>query len=152
MYHPVVIRKYEAADQEALLHLFSLNVPAGFAAIEKADFTSYLENEAEMYWVLEEEGNPIGSGGINLFLSQKMARISWDLLHPQKQNQGLGRRLLHFRMDLLKKMDCIETIQVRTSQMAYRFYQKSGFALMEIQENFWAEGYHLYDMKFFLNR
>jgi hypothetical protein len=37
---------------------------------------------------------------------------------------------------------------VRTSQVAYQFYQKAGFDLEKIEKDFWAKGFDLYQMKF----
>jgi ribosomal protein S18 acetylase RimI-like enzyme len=38
-------------------------------------------------------------------------------------------------------------IIVRTSQLAYKFYQKVGFELEKTEKDFWAKGFDLYQMK-----
>jgi ribosomal protein S18 acetylase RimI-like enzyme len=45
-------------------------------------------------------------------------------------------------------MDNITTIMVRTSQLAYKFYEKNGFILKEIEKDYWAKGFDLYSMTY----
>jgi ribosomal protein S18 acetylase RimI-like enzyme len=37
---------------------------------------------------------------------------------------------------------------VRTSQHAWRFFEKMGFELQKTEKNFWAPGFDLYQMKY----
>ena len=39
-------------------------------------------------------------------------------------------------------------ITVRSSQVAYKFYEKQGFVLNEIKKNYWAEGFDMYSMEY----
>jgi len=38
-------------------------------------------------------------------------------------------------------------VMVRTTQLMYRFCQKSGFELIKTEKDFWAEGFDLYQME-----
>ena len=58
----------------------------------------------------------------------------------------MGTQLLKHRIDILKSMEDVKKISVRTSQVAYKFYEKQGFELFEIIKDYWAEGFDLYNM------
>ena len=130
-----------------LLELLALNTPEYFAPEEAADFDHYLDAETEDYFVaLSPEGEIVGCGGINYFPQEQLARISWDMVHPQWQGKGVGGRLLQYRMELLRQTEGIHTIMVRTTQLVFPFYAKNGFALTETIKDYWAPGFDLYSM------
>lgn len=143
---PFTIRPYVPSDKEALLHLLALNTPGHFAPEERNDFENYLEKEREIYLVICRGNEVIGCGGINYFLSERLARISWDIVHPKWQGKGAGRQLLDYRLSLMAKDKGLDKAVVRTSQLAYLFYEKAGFHLEKTESDFWAPGLHLYQM------
>ncbi|WP_217636953.1 GNAT family N-acetyltransferase [Flavobacterium degerlachei] len=112
------------------------------------DFEYYLEHKIEKYYIIAIEQQIIGAGGINFEANGKTAKISWDFIDPKFQGLGIGQSLLKYRIDLLKSMDNITTIMVRTSQLAYKFYEKNGFILKEIEKDYWAKGFDLYSMTY----
>ena len=117
-----------------------------FDASEEKDFIEYLDHKLEDYFVIEYEKKVVGSGGINYFPSDHVARISWDMVHPNFHGKGFGKKLMLHRIDHIKRNKAIHKIQVRTSQLAYQFYQKTGFTLEKIEKDFWATGFDLYQM------
>ena len=142
----MLIRPYTPADQEALLQILRLNTPAYFAPEEEADFVAYLAHKREDYFVVEEAGQVVASGGLNYFDDYTWARISWDLVHPAFQGKGIGRELMLFRMARAKEKPTIKLLQVRTSQLVYPFYQKLGFELEKVEKDFWAPGIDLWQL------
>lgn len=142
-----MIRTYKIDDKQSLLKIIQTHVPQYFDESEVADFSDYLDNKLEDYFVFEQNGIIIGSGGINYFKETSTARISWDMIHPDYMGQGIGKKLLSHRIEHIKKNPAIDQIVVRTSQIAFKFYQKSGFELVSIEKDFWAEGYDLYLMQ-----
>lgn len=141
------IRVYRPEDKAAVLYLLRLNTPAFFAPEEEADLIHYLDEELEYYFVVELEGAIVGSGGFNFSGDKKTGKISWDILHRDFQSKGIGGLLLRHRLERLKAFVGLERIIVRTSQLAYGFYEKHGFRLVEVVKNYWAEGFHLYLME-----
>lgn len=146
MENTILIRKYNSEDKSKLINVLELNIPKYFSRSEIKDFEDYLNNEIQQYFVVEFNGEVIGSGGINIENNSKTGKISWDFINPNFQGLGVGKKLLDYRIEILKSMKDIEIISVRTSQLAYKFYQKSGFVLKEIQKDFWAEGLDMYIM------
>lgn len=144
-----VIRKYISSDKASVVELLILNTPAFFEPSEQKLFENYLEKLSDNYFVLENDAKEIVAvGGINLHVdSTDSARLAWDIVHPNYQRKGLGTKLLKFRLNQIhKNYDTIKKVYVRTSQFVYNFYEKEGFELMEIQDNYWADGYHLYKL------
>lgn len=142
-----MIRPYCNEDKEAAIHLLRLNTPQYFHPSEESDFIEYLDKLIEHYFVVEERGNVVGCGGYNFVENNTIARIAWDMIHPDFQGQGVGKKLTLFRIDAIKKSSSAQSIVVRTSQLAYPFYEKVGFELDKVTKDFWAEGFDLYQMK-----
>lgn len=129
-----------------LLGLLEAHIPQFFAPAERLDFAAYLLRESDDYYVVEEHGEVIAGGGINYLPARSEARISWDVVHPDYQGTGVGSRLVLFRLKEIYKQPAIKRVVVRTSQMAFRFYEKFGFQLVQVEKDFWAKGYDLYEM------
>ena len=143
-----MIKNYSEDLRLQVLELLDLNTPEFFDPEERAEFEAYLDHEKEDYFVYVEGDQIIGVGGINYFPEEKTARIAWDMIHPDHHGKGIGSKLTQHRIDCVKQHPLGYTrIIVRTSQLAYKFYEKMGFRLVEITENYWAEGYHLYLME-----
>lgn len=142
-----MIRRYTPEDKEQLLELLDLNTPLYFAASEKQDFILYLAEHLEDYFVVELEGKIMGCGGINYFAGQTEARLSWDIIHPEFQGKGIGKALAQYRISHIKSTTPVHILYVRTSQHVYKFYQKMGFTLEKTEQDFWAKGFDLYQMR-----
>jgi len=142
-----MIRKYSNTDKRAVIELLKQNTPKYFDFSEEKDFENYLDNEVEDYFVYQEDSEIIGAGGINYFPNEKTARISWDMVAPSSQGKGIGTILTEYRLNYLKENLNVEQIIVRTTQLAYPFYEKLGFELERTESKFWSENFDLYQMK-----
>ncbi len=144
------IRNYNKSDSSAIITLIKLNTPKFFAKNEEKDLTFYLNNKIEKYFVIEFNDNIIGSGGINFQVIDgfQIVIISWDIIHPDFQGKGFGRKLLDYRLEILKNEIFINKILVRTSQHVYKFYENCGFKLKDIVNDYWSIGFHLYLMEY----
>ena len=144
----LIIRPYKKEDQDNLIKLFLLNTPEFFDISEKQHLIDYLSDHSENYFVVETLNKIIGSGGFNTgFDEGRTIRISWDMIHPDYQGNGIGKKLLKYRIEKIKSIPGVKNVIVRTTQLVYQFYQKSGFELEMIDKDFWATGYDLYTMK-----
>lgn len=148
------IRHYEASDKQGVLAVFDANCPTFFAHEERQYLESYLDNEIEIYAVIEVDGKIVGSGGVNTESTEdgKKGVISWGMIHPDFQGMKLGRKLLEWRIAQLKSIPAVTTIVVRTSQLVAAFYAKNGFVLKRVEADFWAPGFDLYDMELGIER
>lgn len=148
MTNRITIRAYELKDEREVINLLRLNTPEYFAIDEEEDLKQYLERERELYYVLLYDGKIVGCGGINFADDNTTGKISWDIFHPEYQGKSLGTKLLRHRIEKLQSIDGIQKITVRTSQVAYKFYEKQGFALVEIIKDYWSDGFDLYNMEY----
>ncbi len=144
----VLIREYRSQDKGLILNLFRLNVPKYFSPDEEKDLINFLDREIEYYFVMEFENRIIGSGGFNFSGDEANGKISWDILDPDFQGRSLGSLLLKYRIEKLKGFKSLKIISVRTSQLVYPFYEKSGFKLVGQVKDYWAEGFDLYSMEY----
>ena len=144
----ITIREYQSKDKNEVINLIRLNTPEYFAIDEEEDLNKYLETEIELYYVLLYDQNIVGCGGINFVDNSTTGIISWDIFHPDYQGKSLGTKLLKHRIDKLNSIDGIQKITVRTSQVAYKFYEKQGFELIETKKDYWAEGFDMYKMEY----
>jgi len=135
-------------DKDTVIDLLQLNTPKYFSPTEEQDLIHYLDNEIDSYFVVEYGTIIIGCGGFNFSENKTIGKISWDIFHPDFQNKGFGSLLLKHRLMKLKEFENIRTISVRTSQFAYKFYEKYDFKLIEKIENYWAHGFDLYSMEY----
>lgn len=143
----ITIRNYHPDDQSTLLNLIDLNTPKYFAPEEKSGLVTYLDQQLEDYFVVEVDSKIVGCGGINYDNDGSVGIISWDIIHPEYQGKGIGKRLLEHRLKIMKSMPKIRKIIVRTSQLTDKFYEKSGFKLIEVKKDYWAKGFDLYHME-----
>ena len=142
------IREYTEIDKAPLLHVFQTLVPKYFAKEEILDYIAYLEKEIDQYFVAEDNGNLLGACGINRTFSEKKGVISWLFVDPKAQRKQVGRLLVKHCLQVLQADNSIEVIKVRTSQFAEAFFSVIGFKLKNIEDNYWAEGIHLYMMEY----
>ena len=96
-----MIREYSKRDKSGIIDLLRKNTPEYFDFSEESDFENYLENEVEDYFVYEKNSEIIGVGGINYFLKEKLARISWDIIDSKHQGKGIGKKLVQHRINNL---------------------------------------------------
>ena len=142
----MTIRNYQTADNEQIIELLQLNTPKYFSVDEEKDLVDYLANHASNYYVVEIEGKLVGCGGFNLSNEGKLARISWDIIHPLSQGKGVGIALTIYRIEKIKEIKTVETLSVRTSQLVYKFYQKFGLKITENVKDHWGAGLDLYTL------
>lgn len=143
----IIIRKFKKDDIPHLMGIFEANVPKYFDPSEENDFSNYLRNETEDYFVAEGDKNILGCGGINYTPIDQLATLSWDMIHPSFHGKGIGKKLGEHRIEWLKKQAQYSKLEVNTSQLTHEFYAKIGFKLIKTQQDFWAKGFHLYHME-----
>lgn len=141
----ISIRKYNENDRNLVIDIIRANTPRYFAPEEEADFCQYLDLHLEQYFVAEYDNIVVGCGGFKLF--EDHVKISWDMINPNYQGMGIGGLLLTHRINKIKEDLSVNYIIVRTTQFVYKFYENYGFSLIEVQPDYWADGYDLYKLQ-----
>lgn len=142
----MTIRPYTPADTEALLIVFGKNVPEAFAEHELADYAEFLRTRTEPYFVAELDGRVVGACGYHIRPDGQSASIIWILADPDTRGRGVGTALIGHMLGQIRQRADVRAIETRTSQVAYRFFEKFGFRLVSTQTDYWAPGLDLYTM------
>jgi ribosomal protein S18 acetylase RimI-like enzyme len=141
------IRKCLYADQVKLEEIFKLNVPEAFHESELKEFLSYLEKKRETYLVVANQNEVLGGVGYDIEQRDNSGRINWILFHPAHRHKGLGQSAVRHCLDILRSSPDVKKLVVRTSQVAYRFFEKFGFRTVFREKEYWAPGFDLYQME-----
>ena len=136
-------KAYHSDDEAKVLALFDSNQPDYFAPIERQPFIDFLRSsKKEVYEVMYEREQLIGAGGY-CTQNPKEARIVWLMIHRSKHGKGLGKMMMQYFAQKIKKDAKFENISLMTSQLTDAFYAKLGFVTTREENDYWFKGMHL---------
>ncbi len=142
-----VIRSAQKQDFKFLSKIFSLNVPKYFDKNELNDFKKYFNSKnLESYFIIESQGKVVGGGGY-AYENMKTARICWLFIDPNYHGFGFGKKLVNYCIKILKNNRRLNVIEVETSNLTYKFYEKLNFKIEYIKKDYWPNNDDLYFMK-----
>ena len=142
----VSIRKAKPSDLNFLNQIFFLNIPKYFHEKEFEDFKKYFNsNHIETYFIIESEDKILGAAGY-AYENKQTANICWVFVDPGFHSNGLGTKLVNHCIDILKKDNQLNVIQLETSNITYKFYEKKNFKLQYIKKEYWPNNDDLYFM------
>jgi len=142
-----VIRTAQKQDFKFLSKIFSLNVPKYFDKKELNDFKKYFNSKnLESYFIIESQGKVVGGGGY-AYENMKTARICWLFIDPNYHGFGFGKKLVNYCIKILKNNRRLNLIEVETSNLTYKFYEKLNFKIEYIKKDYWLNNDDLYFMK-----
>ena len=142
-----VIRSAQKQDFKFLSKIFSLNVPKYFDKKELNDFKKYFNSKnLESYFIIESQGKVVGGGGY-AYENMKTARICWLFIDPNYHGFGFGKKLVNYCIKILKNNRRLNLIEVETSNLTYKFYEKLNFKIEYIKKDYWPNNDDLYFMK-----
>jgi ribosomal protein S18 acetylase RimI-like enzyme len=142
-----MIRPFNISDKESLLEIFNLNVPKYFDPNEVHEFVDYLENKGDTYLTIESENKIIGRVGYEIRESDHSGRINWIFFHPDFTALGYGKKTVEHCLNILKSNPSVKILIVRTSQLAYQFFEKLGYRFIRTEKDYWGQGLDLYLME-----
>ena len=142
-----VIRSAQKQDFKFLSKIFSLNIPKYFDKKELNDFKKYFNSKnLESYFIIESQGKVVGGGGY-AYENVKTARICWLFIDPNYHGFGFGKKLVNYCIKILKNNRRLNVIEVETSNLTYKFYEKLNFKIEYIKKDYWPNNDDLYFMK-----
>ena len=143
----VLIRTAQKQDFKFLSKIFSLNVPKYFDKKELNDFKKYFNSKnLESYFIIESQGKVVGGGGY-AYENMKTARICWLFIDPNYHGLGFGKKLVNYCIKILKNDRKLSVIEVETSNLTHKFYEKLNFKIEYIKKDYWPNNDDLYFMK-----
>lgn len=141
-----IIRNADHTDLNFLIKIFTLNIPKYFHKKELDDFKKYFNsNNIENYFIIESEGKILGAAGY-AYENKQTAKICWVFIDPNHHSSGLGTKLVNHCIDILKRDNQLNVIQLETSNLTYKFYEKLNFKTQYIKKQYWPNNDDLYFM------
>ena len=122
------------------MDLFWSNVPQFFHENEIADFSGFLDSDADRYLVVLDREEIVGCGGYHLSEDGLSARFCWGMVRRERHAQGIGAYLLAVRLDAMANTTRAERVGLATSQHTQGFYRRFGFEVQAVRQNGLAPG------------
>lgn len=102
-------------------------------------------DEGHQFFILEEEGNPLGFMGIEQ-ISRELVKVHKIYILPNQQGKGLGKKMFQFLENLFPEASL--TLNVNRFNKATQFYKQLGFKIskeenIDIGNGYWMEDYVL---------
>ena len=152
----LIIREFVKADKEECIKAFKSNVPVYFTEDEVNDFERFLDTYSTQlikttirrtyYYVVVLDAKIIGSGGFGDKENNGVISLAWGLIHTNYHKKGFGKKLFLYRLEKLKHLYVNPQVVLDTTQHTYTFFEKMGFVITKITEDFYTKGMHRYDM------
>ena len=67
-------------------------------------------------------------------------------IDPSSHSKGLGTKLVKYCLDTLKRDNQLNVIQLETSNLTFKFYEKLDFKIEYIKKEYWPNNDDLYFM------
>jgi [ribosomal protein S18]-alanine N-acetyltransferase len=151
------IRQYEINDRKQCLELFKSNTPLFFDPTELPDFEiwlngqdegrlAYKQTEVEYFFVAELDNRIVACGGYYIPRAERRANMVWGMVHNEEHRKGVGSKLMEFRIQQIQAFYPNNLISLDTTQHSFQFFEKIGFIITKITNDYYAKGLHRYDM------
>lgn len=128
----VNLRSFTPGDLDAVVAVFRSNIPKYFTPDEEPGLHEFLDVHAEDYYVLEIDGEVVGSGGIAYNdIDPPTVSLCWGMVRKDHLGTGLGKKLTEFRIRYAREKYGDVPLTIGTSQHTEGFYRKFGFATIE---------------------
>ena len=144
-------RPYQAEDNGRCVEIFMSNTPRYFGVEEADEFRQFLEALPCAYFVATQDDEIVACGGHGYHGKKQAVALCWGMVRADLHKQGLGKFML---IERLKQIftDFGETVvQIDTSQHSQGFFERYGFQVKEVTQNYFAPGLHRVDMELQLN-
>jgi N-acetylglutamate synthase-like GNAT family acetyltransferase len=133
------IRTYTVNDRDACLQILEGNTPEFFVPKDCDELANFLDNLPGPYYIVEETGEVIACGGWAMD-DDEIAVLTWGMVRHDLHRQGIGRVLLHHRLNAIREDGRANIVRIRTVQLVQGFYEHEGFKVTDVVPNGYGEG------------
>ena len=140
------IRPFEPGDSAACLAIFDNNTPTYFLPHERDEYRAFLDESDGHYFVGIEAGTIVACGGYWPLPHAPIALLTWGMVDRSHHGRGLGRQLIQYRLDELRKHPEVVAVKLQTSHLSAPFFAKAGFTTEQVIEDGYGPGLHQHDM------
>ena len=125
---PIVFRRFEEADSNQCIELYTLNEKGRFPEGVLDQYRKHLAERHSYYLVGEKEGRVVAFGGVSYYMRENIAMLSYGLVKPEHQSQGIGTSLLLARLSLLRPRPWNYQVFIFAVEKSFAFYRRFGFS------------------------
>ena len=140
-------RPYQAEDKDRCIEIFMSNTPQYFGVEEAEEFRQFLETLPCDYFVVTQDDEIVACGGHGYHGKKQAMVLCWGMVHADLHKQRLGQFMLIERLKQIYKDFGPMVVQIDTSQHSQGFFERYGFQVKEITENYFAPGLHRVNME-----
>ena len=144
-------RPYQAEDNGRCVEIFMSNTPRYFGVEEADEFRQFLETLPCAYFVATQNDEIVACGGHGYHGKKQAVVLCWGMVRADLHKQGLGKFMLIERLKQIFKDFGETVVQINTSQHSQGFFERYGFQVKEVTQNYFAPGLHRVDMELQLN-
>ena len=145
-------RSYQTEDKDRCIEIFMSNTPQYFGVEEADEFRQFLETLPCAYFVAAQNDEIVACGGHGYHGKKQAVVLCWGMVHADLHKQRLGEFILVERLKQIYMDFGPTVVQIDTSQYSQGFFERYGFQVKEITENYFAPGLHRVDMQLELNK
>ncbi len=143
-------RPYIVGDKETCMEIFMSNVPRYFGIEEADDFHRFLDAPVCDFFVVTQDDKIVACGGHGYHDKKEAFILSWGMVRSDLHKHGLGRFLLAERLKKIYSDSGESFVKIETSQHSRGFFERFGFVVTNIIENYFAPGIDRVDMELLL--
>lgn len=148
MHENIRLRRYSPKDLDAVVAIFRSNIPKYFTPEEEPGLYEFLDGYAEDYYVIEIDGEVVGSGGVAWNdLENPTVSLCWGMVRKDHLGTGLGKKLTEFRINYAREKYGDVPLTIGTSQHTQGFYEQYGFRLTEYEKDGYGPGIDMCKMR-----
>ncbi|MDE1464286.1 GNAT family N-acetyltransferase [Spartinivicinus poritis] len=138
------IYKYTSSEFKNCIGLFISNADKFFDKSELEQYAEFLSGEALNgdYFIVKQNNLTVGAGGF--VIHENAFWLDWGIVHRSKHRQGIGTKLLEYRLSKIYQENKSPTIRLCTSQHTVGFYKKYGFKVLSFTKNGYGVNLHKY--------
>lgn len=134
----IVIRRYRAADERAVVEAMKSDMPDFFHPSELPWMRSYLKQKGNPNFVICEGGKVLGFGGYAIDAYSNRAYLCWGHLTRVAHGRGLGSvLLLHRLVHLTEAKNRPRYVAMNTIPTVAPFFERHGF----VRYGEWKDGF-----------
>jgi ribosomal protein S18 acetylase RimI-like enzyme len=121
------IREFEPDDLEACVEIHRSNQPDFVEPAALDSFVTFLRGATSYFLVIEDNGDVIACGGLELVGDPDSATLVHSMVHREYQRRGFGSALLAAQLSLLEHEERPMDLWTRAGNETAGFYERLGF-------------------------
>lgn len=121
------VREFDPDDLDACVEVWASNQPDSISAADRESFIDFLRAGTTYFLVVEDAGDVIACGGIEMVGDPDSATLVHTMVHREYQRRGYGSALLAAQLSLLEDEGRSIDLWIRTDEESAGFYERLGF-------------------------